>query len=75
MYDNNRGYMSHYKHQKGTIQDNALQALLHDPLFKQRVEKNQKGKGSYRRKEKNGKGSYLEGSVECSLEYSTLPSR
>ena len=65
--------MSHYKHQKGIIQNNALQALLHDPLFKQRVEKNQKGKGSYRRKEKNGKGSYLEGSVKCSFEYSTLP--
>ncbi|MQB55977.1 alternative ribosome-rescue factor A [Rahnella sp. RcJ3] len=65
--------MSHYKHQKGIIQNNALQALLHDPLFKQRVEKNQKGKGSYRRKEKNGKGNYLEGSVECSFEYSTLP--
>ncbi|MFU2314961.1 alternative ribosome-rescue factor A [Rahnella sp. PCH160] len=65
--------MTHYKHQKGTIQDNALQALLHDPLFKQRIEKNQKGKGSYRRKEKNGKGSYLEGSVECLIEYSTLP--
>ncbi|AEX50335.1 alternative ribosome-rescue factor A [Rahnella aquatilis] len=65
--------MSHYKHQKGVIQDNALQALLHDPLFKQRVEKNEKGKGSYRRKEKNGKRSYLEGSVECLFEYSTLP--
>ena len=65
--------MSHYKHKKGIIQNNALQALLHDPLFKQRVEKNQKGKGSYRRKEKNGKGSYLGGSVECSFEYSTLP--
>lgn len=47
--------MTQYKHQKGTIQDNALQALLHDPLFKQRIEKNLKGKGSYRRKEKMGK--------------------
>lgn len=65
--------MSNYKHQRGTIQDNALQALLRDPLFKQRIEKNQKGKGSYRRKEKNGKGSYLEGSVKFSFEYSTLP--
>jgi len=65
--------MSHYKHQKGTIQNNALQALLHDPLFKQRVERNQKGKGSYRRKENNGKGSYWEGSVECLFEHSTLP--
>ncbi|MBU9808350.1 ribosome alternative rescue factor ArfA [Rahnella sp. C60] len=65
--------MSHYKHQKGIIQDNALQALLHDPLFKQRVEKNQKGKGSYCRKAKNEKRGYLEGSIECSFEYSILP--
>ncbi len=65
--------MTTYKHQKGVIQENALQALLHDPLFKQRIEKNLKGKGSYRRKEKNGKGSYLEGSIECSSEYSILP--
>jgi alternative ribosome-rescue factor len=42
--------MAKYQHQKGMIQDNALQALLHDPLFRQRVEKNVKGKGSYQRK-------------------------
>nr|WP_269751033.1 ribosome alternative rescue factor ArfA [Pantoea stewartii] len=48
--------MSRYRHTKGQIQDNALQALLHDPLFRQRVEEKQKGKGSYRRKEKHGKG-------------------
>ena len=41
--------------QKGQIKDNALEALLHDPLFRQRVEKNKKGKGSYLRKEKHGK--------------------
>ncbi|GKX64637.1 alternative ribosome-rescue factor A [Pragia fontium] len=45
--------MAKYQHQKGTIQDNALQALLHDPLFRQRVEKNVKGKGSYQRKAKH----------------------
>ena len=56
--------MSNYKHQKGVIQDNAIQALLHDPLFRQRVEKNLKGKGSYRRKEKNGKKGYQEGSAK-----------
>lgn len=28
-----------YQHTKGVITDNAIQALLHDPLFKQRVEK------------------------------------
>ncbi|CAM3843845.1 alternative ribosome-rescue factor A [Rouxiella silvae] len=55
--------MSQYQHKKGIIQDNAIQALLHDPLFRQRVEKNLKGKGSYRRKDKKGKGVNWEGSV------------
>ncbi|WP_282807623.1 alternative ribosome-rescue factor A [Hafnia alvei] len=44
-----------YQHTKGVIADNAIQALLHDPLFKQRVKKNSKGKGSYSRKAKHGK--------------------
>ena len=35
--------MSHYQHKKGQIRDNAIEALLHDPLFRQRVEKNKKG--------------------------------
>ena len=48
--------MSRYQHTKGQIKDNAIEALLHDPLFRQRVEKNKKGKGSYLRKEKHGKG-------------------
>lgn len=65
--------MSAYKHNKGIIQDNAIQALLHDPLFRQRIEKNLKGKGSYRRKEKNGKGSYQEGSIKYSVESLILP--
>lgn len=46
--------MSRYQHKKGQIKDNAIEALLHDPLFKQRVEKNKKGKGSYLRKGKHG---------------------
>lgn len=37
--------MSRYQHKKGQIKDNAIEALLHDPLFRQRVEKNKKGKG------------------------------
>lgn len=45
--------MSRYQHTKGQINDNALEALLHDPLFRQRVEKNKKGKGSYLRKKIN----------------------
>lgn len=45
--------MNHYQHQRGQINDNALAALLHDPLFRQRVEKKRKGKGSYQRKTKH----------------------
>lgn len=47
--------MSRYQHKKGVIQDNAIEALLHDPLFRQRIERNQKGKGSYQRKGKHAK--------------------
>ncbi|RPD93325.1 alternative ribosome-rescue factor A [Candidatus Pantoea deserta] len=47
--------MSKYQHTKGEIRDNAIQALLHDPLFRQRIEQKQKGKGSYRRKDKHAK--------------------
>ncbi|CCP08706.1 hypothetical protein BN440_3718 [Erwinia amylovora MR1] len=47
--------MTVYQHKKGIIRDNALEALLRDPLFKPRLEVNQKGKGSYRRKEKHEK--------------------
>ncbi|MCW0332857.1 alternative ribosome-rescue factor A [Pantoea ananatis] len=54
--------MSSYRHTKGQIQDNALQALLHDPLFRQRVEQKQKGKGSFKRKAKHGKGKDREAS-------------
>lgn len=46
--------MSRYQHTKGQIKDNAIEALLHDPLFRQRVERNKKGKGSYMRKGKHG---------------------
>jgi alternative ribosome-rescue factor len=54
--------MSHYQHRKGTINDNALEALLHDPLYRQRIERNHKGKGSYRRKEKHAKREQREAS-------------
>ncbi len=36
--------MSKYQHKRGEIKDNAIEALLHDPLFRQRVEKNKKEK-------------------------------
>lgn len=54
--------MSRYQHTKGQIKDNALEALLHDPLFRQRVEKNKKGKGSFLRKDKHSKGGNWEAS-------------
>lgn len=54
--------MSRYQHTKGQIKDNALEALLHDPLFRQRIEKNKKGKGSYSRKGKYSSRSNWEAS-------------
>ncbi len=65
--------MSTYRHTKGQIQDNAIEALLHDPLFRQRVEKNQKGKGSYRRKDKHGKRGNWEASGKQVLFTTGLP--
>ena len=49
--------MTKYAHKRGVIQDNALEALLSDPLFRQ-SRKNKKGKGSYNRKEKHNKADY-----------------
>ncbi|MBG6249085.1 MULTISPECIES: alternative ribosome-rescue factor A [Symbiopectobacterium] len=66
--------MSTYQHKKGKIQDNALEALLHDPLFRQRVEKNKKGKGSYCRKGKQGKGQDWEASGKSSKDALPLAS-
>ncbi|MGB7803685.1 alternative ribosome-rescue factor A [Buttiauxella sp.] len=54
--------MSKYQHKKGIIKDNAIEALLHDPLFRQRVEQNKKGKGSYQRTAKHGKKGNWEAS-------------
>lgn len=50
--------MSKYQHNKGIIRDNALAALIRDPLFKQRIETNLKGKGSFKRKAKHSKQDY-----------------
>ncbi|MDU4130028.1 alternative ribosome-rescue factor A [Pantoea sp.] len=54
--------MSKYQHTKGQIRDNAIEALLHDPLFRQRIEQKQKGKGSFKRKDKHVKGQNWEAS-------------
>ncbi|WP_419148286.1 alternative ribosome-rescue factor A [Pseudoalteromonas 'SMAR'] len=49
-----------HDHQRGDIKDNALKALVTSPLFKIKVEKSKKGKGSYQRKAKHqGQEPYL----------------
>lgn len=60
-----------YRHQKGQIKDNAIEALLHDPLFRQRVEKNKKGKGSYQRNEKHAKRGNWEASGKQAIRFFT----
>ena len=42
-----------YLHTRGVRKDHAVMAVLHDKLFRQRVEKKRKGKGSYQRKAKH----------------------
>lgn len=42
-------------HERGTITDNALKALVTSKLFTTRVVKAKKGKGSYSRKGRNSK--------------------
>lgn len=59
--------MSGYQHKKGVIRDNAIEALLHDPLFKVRIEVNQEGKGSFRRKDKHVKKGNWEASGKDSF--------
>lgn len=67
--------MSRYQHTKGQIKDNAIEALLHDPLFRQRVEKNKKGKGSYMRKGKHGnRGNWEASGKKVNHFFTTWPS-
>lgn len=63
--------MSNYKHTKGHIKDNAIEALLHDPLFRQRVEKSKKGKGSFQRKGKHGNRGNWEASGKKVIHFFT----
>lgn len=53
--------MSRYQHTKGQIKDNAIEALLHDPLFRQRVEKNKKGERQLHAKRKTWQSGELGG--------------
>lgn len=64
--------MTTYRHKRGKIQDNAIEALLQDPLFRQRIEVNVKGKGSYRRKDKYVKKGNWEASSKKSNDYLLL---
>lgn len=46
--------------QRGQINDNALKAMVTSPLFKSKVMKTKKGKGSFNRHEKHkGQEPYL----------------
>ncbi|WP_330960091.1 alternative ribosome-rescue factor A [Photobacterium sp. 53610] len=42
------------EHGRGVIQDNALKAVVTSKVFRSRVEKAKKGKGSFQRKAKHG---------------------
>lgn len=44
-----------YDLQRGQIQESAVKALVTDKLFRSRVERNRKGKGSYQRNAKHRK--------------------
>lgn len=49
-----------HEHDRGTIKHNALAALVTSPLYRSKVERSKKGKGSYNRKAKfkNNSGSW-----------------
>ncbi|WP_373778360.1 alternative ribosome-rescue factor A [Glaesserella sp.] len=47
---------NYYAHQRGEIHESAVKALVTDKLFRSRVERNRKGKGSYQRNAKHRKG-------------------
>tara|TARA_Y100000588_G_C14081892_1_gene850545 strand:+ start:920 stop:1144 length:225 start_codon:yes stop_codon:yes gene_type:complete len=49
-----------HDHHRGEIKDNAIKALVTSVLFKSKVEKPKKGKGSYQRSNKHkGREPYL----------------
>ncbi|MFC0309259.1 alternative ribosome-rescue factor A [Gallibacterium trehalosifermentans] len=52
-----------YQHQRGEIQESAIKALVNDRLFRQRIERKRKGKGSYQRKAKHVKRDYQSASI------------
>lgn len=49
-----------HDHHRGDIKDNAIKALVTSVLFKSKVEKPKKGKGSFKRNNKHkGREPYL----------------
>ncbi|MDG6882659.1 Alternative ribosome-rescue factor A [Phocoenobacter uteri] len=44
-----------YNHQRGEIKESVIKAMVTDPLFRTRIVKSKKGKGSYQRNEKHRK--------------------
>ena len=58
-----------YQHKRGVIRESAVKAMVHDPLFRHRVEKSKKGKGSFKRKDKH-KTNY--GSYDLSTFFKSL---
>ena len=50
---------SKVQHNKGKIRDNALKALVKSDLFRHKVERKRKGKGSYNRQEAKNGGTVL----------------
>ena len=50
------------QHNKGKIRDNALKALVKSDLFRHKVERKRKGKGSYNRQEAK---KWRDGFVNC----------
>lgn len=56
-----KNQQNYYAHQRGEIKESAVKALVTDPLFRHKIEKNRKGKGSYRRHEKHRNAAYAKG--------------
>jgi alternative ribosome-rescue factor len=60
-----------HQHQRGEIQDNMLKAVVTSPLFRTRVVKAKKGKGSYNRHDnrhdKKGRQSQDSAPFSCLL--------
>ncbi|ABL98694.1 ribosome alternative rescue factor ArfA [Shewanella amazonensis] len=58
---------NHHDHGRGDVRDNAIKALVTSDLFRSKVEKPKKGKGSYQRKARNQKGHQLKGDAPFDL--------